>query len=138
MNKTIVLTGPIGSGKTTLANYFEALGHRDVLVLNPSDILALSDYTKMYVVWLDIPEDIIMRRAFVRGDSPEKVAKQVMLDRTEFMVLDAANRYDLRIREVMPVERLYYLICDKRDMDIVSEMILKPVINHINDLMSQN
>lgn len=159
MGKSVVIVGPMGSGKTSLLKTLETFGYKrlaqyttrpmregeidgidmhfiseqefinkidegffaehtyfdtvygrwyygsaiedynkacnTVIVLNPRSVLQLT--VPVYVVWLDLSDDITMPRALKRGDNPEEVLRRIFADKEDFKKLDESWAYNMRI-----------------------------------------
>ena len=67
---------------------------------------------KIFIVWLDPPEEVIMRRAFDRGDNVAEVARRCAAESLEYQKVEANHIYDLRITEDKPVEYIVQDILD--------------------------
>lgn len=172
--RTIVLTGPMASGKTYLAKYLETKGYKrivtyttrpqregeingvdyffidkkdfreaelegffaestyydtifgrwfygsakedyntqedSVIVLNPEGVMALAKGTKAFVVWLDLPEKLLLKRAHERADDINEVLRRLEDDKRHFNDLFEADAYDLRIGKEYKVEELAKIV----------------------------
>ena len=122
-----------GSAKN---DYTKDNGERQIIVLDPRGVIFVHEWlahyeTKSYrlrydpyIVWLDIPQDVAMKRAFSRGDKPEEVAKRIQEDQRAFIPIRFGNIFDLRVCEEHSVEDLAYLVnlyftLDKRERDVI-------------------
>ena len=168
MGKNIVITGPMASGKTTLARFIELHGYKriityttrpprdneinlidynfiskgdfmlkidagffaeythydtvfgcwyygsatkdyyqnkgTVIILDPRGVLSLK--IPSYVVWLDLPKELLIKRALERGDAEEEVNRRIEVDENNFNELNKAGLVDMRITEPMRIEVL--------------------------------
>ena len=60
----------------------------------------------VFAVYLDIPQDVLMRRALERGDKPVEIARRIYNDARLFDSLEFGGYVDLKITdpELMPFE----------------------------------
>ena len=77
-----------------------------------------------YIVWLDMPQEVVMQRALNRGDKPNAIAKRVEQDHRDFMPIRFGGYFDLRVCTEKPVENLAYIVdayysLDKKDKDVI-------------------
>ena len=73
---------------------------RKVIVLNPCGVMALKDAGyDIFVVYLDIDQATLMRRALNRGDSPAEIGRRIAEDARLFRALEAGNYDNLRITD---------------------------------------
>jgi len=91
---------------------YRAVGNT-VIVVNPIGVISLTE--PAYIVWLDIPEDIIISRALSRGDSEDEVRRRIRDDKIYFDNFEKFRLYNLRIIDVLPV-------------DYITEMIEKDIL----------
>lgn len=83
-------------------------GEKTVVVLTPSGVMAFE--TQPFTVWLDLPQETIMKRAFDRGDLVGEIVRRVIADHRDFEPLAISEKYDLRIHDEIPVEDLAELV----------------------------
>lgn len=56
-------------------------GVKKVVVLNPEGVVQLKDAGyDIFVVYLDMPQEVVMRRALRRGDAPAKIGRRIADD----------------------------------------------------------
>lgn len=75
---------------------------KKVIVLNPTGVMTLKDAGyDVSVVYLDMPQEVLMRRALARGDSPSEIGRRIADDTRIFRRLEnsaASGDYiDLRV-----------------------------------------
>lgn len=70
-------------------------------------------FEKPFLVWLDLPDDITVKRAIQRGDSPSEVYRRNADDRKKFPVLKFGSYFDIRIRNEYTIEELAKLVVDR-------------------------
>ena len=95
------------------ANYI--LDQNSCVVLNNFAVkqLLLNGYRgKIFIVWLDPPEEVLMRRALSRGDPVNEVARRCASESIEYQTIEVNHLYDLRIMEDKPVEYIVQDILD--------------------------
>ena len=64
-------------------------GVRKVIVLNPQGVIALKDAGyDIFVVCLDMPQEVLMRRALRRGDAPAEIGRRIADDTRLFRRLE--------------------------------------------------
>ena len=64
-------------------------GVRKVIVLNPQGVIALKDAGyDIFVVYLDMPQEVLMRRALRRGDDPAEIGRRIADDTRLFRRLE--------------------------------------------------
>ena len=62
---------------------------RKVIVLNPQGVIALKDAGyDIFVVCLDMPQEVLMRRALRRGDDPAEIGRRIADDTRLFRRLE--------------------------------------------------
>ena len=60
-------------------------GVKKVIVLNPQGVIALKDAGyDIFVVYLDMPQELLMRRALQRGDDPAEIGRRIADDERLF------------------------------------------------------
>ena len=84
-----------------------------VIVVNPIGVMSLTE--PAYVVWLDIPENIIISRALLRGDSEDEIRRRIRDDKLYFDNFEESKLYNLRIVDILPVERITEMIENSAD-----------------------
>ena len=56
-------------------------GAKKAIVLNPTGVMTLKDAGyDIFVVYLDTPQEVLMRRALRRGDSPSEIGRRIADD----------------------------------------------------------
>lgn len=80
----------------------------NVAILNPKGVMALDGVVDAYVVWLDIPQDILFERALKRGDSPEELNRRYIEDRAQFEEFNRLKLWNRRITRNQCVGTLAY------------------------------
>lgn len=71
-----------------------------VIVLNPNGVTALKTAGyDIFVVYLDIDQETLMRRALARGDKPVEIGRRITADTRLFRELEAVGYVDLRITD---------------------------------------
>lgn len=66
-------------------------GVKKVIVLNPQGVIALKDAGyDIFVVFLDMPQEVLMRRALRRGDDPAEIGRRIADDTRLFRRLENA------------------------------------------------
>ena len=74
---------------TSRENLETADGVNKVIVLNPQGVIALKDAGyDIFVVYLDIPQEVLMRRALQRGDDPAEIGRRIADDTRLFRRLE--------------------------------------------------
>lgn len=68
--------------------------------------------SRLFIVWLDPPEDIVMRRALARGDDVNEVARRCIAESFEYQEVAVKQLYDLHIAEDKPIEYIVQDILD--------------------------
>ena len=59
-----------------------------VIVLNPQGVIALKDAgNDIFVVYLDMPQEVLMRRALKRGDTPAEIGRRIADDTRLFRAI---------------------------------------------------
>jgi len=79
-----------------------------VIVVNPIGVMSLTE--PAYVVWLDIPEDVIITRALSRGDSEDEIRRRIRDDKLYFDNFEKSGLYNLRIVDILSVECITKMI----------------------------
>ena len=90
---------------------------KSVIVLDPQGVVQVIDEfkyhmdldansTKPFVVWLDIPQDVIMSRAINRGDDIIDLTKRIQQDIKDFVPMRLGNFFDVRITHDYPLDKL--------------------------------
>lgn len=88
---------------------------KKVVVLNSRGVMCLVE--NAYVVLLDLPEEVLVRRALLRGDTPEEITRRIIADKLDFQKLKVNRLYDLLITEERPVHDTFKFILDNiKDM----------------------
>ena len=65
-----------------------------VIVLNPQGVAALKDAGyDIFVVYLDMPQEVLMRRALNRGDAPAEIGRRIADDTRLFRRLENSGEY---------------------------------------------
>ena len=80
-------------------------GADKVIVLNPEGVQTLKDTGyDIFVVYLDMPQEITMRRALRRGDSPVEIGRRIADDERLFRRLENRDYVNLRVMnpELLP------------------------------------
>lgn len=80
-------------------------GVNKVIVLNPEGVTRLKEEGyDIFVVYLDMPQEVLMRRALRRGDSREEIGRRIAADTRLFRSLEAKGYVDLRVAnpELLP------------------------------------
>ena len=76
-----------------------------ILVLNPKGVTQLKDAGyDIFVVCLDMPQEVLMRRALRRGDSPTEIGRRIAEDERLFRQIENAGFVNLRVSnpELLP------------------------------------
>ena len=69
-------------------------GVRKVIVLNPQGVMTLKDAGyDIFVVCLDMPQEVLMRRALRRGDDPAEIGRRIADDSRLFRRLENLDEY---------------------------------------------
>jgi len=69
-------------------------GVNKVIVLNPQGVVALKDAGyDIFVVYLDMPQEVLMRRALQRGDNPAEIGRRIADDTRLFRRLENSGEY---------------------------------------------
>lgn len=97
----VIVLDPIGAMKV-VNRYYDGMKNQMELGIE-----------KPIVVWLDLPDDITVRRAIERGDDPAEVYRRNEDDRKKFPVLKFGNYFDIRICKEYPVDVLADIIVRK-------------------------
>jgi guanylate kinase len=74
------------------------------IILNPRGAMSLN--TSPWMVWLDIPDDILVNRAVARGDSIEEVKRRIEEDKPDFERFKMSFLYDMQFTEELPIETM--------------------------------
>ncbi len=81
-------------------------GVKKVVVLNPQGVMTLKDAGyDIFVVYLDMPQEVLMRRALRRGDDPAEIGRRIADDTRLFRRLENSDEYvDLTVSnpELLP------------------------------------
>ena len=77
-----------------------------------------------YIVWLDMPQEVIMRRSFSRGDKPEEVAKRIQEDHHAFIPIRFGRFFDLRVCEEKSIENLAYIVSAYYSIDRKDKVVI--------------
>ena len=81
-------------------------GVNKVIVLNPQGVIALKDAGHdIFVVYLDMSQEVLMRRALKRGDTPAEIGRRITDDTRLFRRLENSGEYvDLTVSppELLP------------------------------------
>lgn len=77
-----------------------------------------------YIVWLDMPQEVIMRRALARGDKPEEVARRIQEDHHAFIPIRFGRFFDLRVCEEKPIENLAYIVSAYYSIDRKDKVVI--------------
>ena len=87
---------------------------RKVMVLNPNGVMALkaAGYN-IFVVYLNLDQETLMRRALARGDKPAEIGRRIADDALKFDLLRSGNYVDLYITN--PNLRPYEIAASIRD-----------------------
>lgn len=73
-------------------------GVNKVVVLNQGAVIRLKYVGyDIFVVYLDMPQEVLMRRALRRGDSPTEIGRRIADDTRIFREMESSNAVDLRI-----------------------------------------
>lgn len=91
-----------GTSKESLET---ANGTNKVIVLNPEGVRNLKEAGyDIFTVYLDMPQEVLMRRALRRGDAPAEIGRRIADDTRLFRSLDTKGYVDLRIAnpELLP------------------------------------
>ena len=64
----------------------------------------------LFVVFLDPPRDVILRRAQARNDDPEEVIRRLNADDPKFRKIAEEHRYDLWVMDVKEPAKLAHRI----------------------------
>ena len=75
-----------------------------VIVLNPRGVMCLAE--EAFVVLIDLPEEILVRRALLRGDTPEEITRRIIADKLDFQKLKGNHLYDKLVLEERPIKIL--------------------------------
>ena len=87
---------------------------RKVMVLNPDGVMALkSAGYNIFVVYLNIDQETLMRRALARGDKPAEIGRRIADDTLKFDFLRSGNYVDRYITN--PNLRPYEIAASIRD-----------------------
>lgn len=71
---------------------------RKVVVLNPEGVICLKNAGyDIFVVYLDIPQEVLMRRALRRGDTPVEIGRRIAEDAKLFRRLESEGYADICI-----------------------------------------
>ena len=92
-----------GTAKTSFSNTED-----NVAILNPQGVMALDGTIDAYVIWLDIPQDVLFERALKRGDSPEELNRRYIEDRAQFDEFNRLKLWNRRITRNQCVGTLAY------------------------------
>lgn len=89
-----------------------------VVVLNPKGVMSLS--VDAYIVLFDLPEEILVRRALLRGDTPEEITRRIIADKLDFQKLKVNQLYDKLILEERPIKILAKeIIQDSQNLQVL-------------------
>ena len=71
-----------------------------VVVLNPSGVMALKAAgCDIFVVYLELEQEVLMRRALARGDTPIEIGRRIVDDAYLFDLMKYGNYADLRVTD---------------------------------------
>ena len=89
-----------------------------VIVLNPRGVMCLAE--EAFVVLIDLPEEILVRRALLRGDTPEEITRRIIADKLDFQKLKGNHLYDKLILEERPIKILAKeIIQDSQNLQVL-------------------
>ena len=89
-----------------------------VIVLNPRGVMCLAE--DAFVVLIDLPEEILVRRALLRGDTPEEITRRIISDKLDFQKLKVNKLYDKLIVEELPIKTLAKeIIKDSQNLQVL-------------------
>lgn len=80
-------------------------GVNKVIILNPQGVTQLKNAGyDIFVVYLDMPQEVLMRRALRRGDSPTEIGRRIADDERLFRQIENAGFVNLRVSnpELLP------------------------------------
>lgn len=82
-----------------------------VVVLNPFGAKAVREDPKIEsrIVWLDPPEEILMKRALKRGDKPEEINRRFITDEADFLKFKYWGIWDIRYTDTSIKRCLDYI-----------------------------
>lgn len=86
-----------------------------VVVLNPEGTMKVAEDPKInsFVIWLDYPEEVLMKRALGRGDKPVEINRRFMADQNDFSKFKFYGKWNLRITNpAITNEALFETILD--------------------------
>jgi len=75
---------------------------KTVIILDPNGVMSLM--TTAFIVWLDLPEDILITRAWARSDNDQDIKHRFDEHREEFENFRKSYLYDMQFQEEVPVE----------------------------------
>ena len=59
-----------------------------------------------FIVYLDIPDDVIFERAVKRGDSIQEIQRRILEDKPAFKLLEESGQFNLRISSPVNTEKM--------------------------------
>ena len=77
-------------------------GVNKAIVLNPEGVIQLKEAGyDIFTVYLDMPQEVLMRRALQRGDTPSEIGRRIADDTRIFRDMESRNIVDLHITNSM-------------------------------------